>query len=98
MKVFMFIFFKEIIEDILQLVCEAVQNVCYFGNTHNVLNEPCLSIIKVYVKYNTNRFTTNKNSEEENLSDLMLILQLLNNLMAKHFIEDESEYCILYFY
>lgn len=77
-----------IVELILQLVCEAVQNVSY-GDTQNMLNDSCLSIIRVYVKYNGNRFTTEKTAEDENLVDLMIILQLLNYLLAKNFIEDE---------
>lgn len=75
---------------VLQLLCEAAQNMSFYDEQY-ILNEPCLSVIRVYVKYNSNRICTEKTAEEDSLQDLMLLLQLMNHLLARQFLEDEGE-------
>lgn len=73
-------------ELILQLLCEAVQHV-YYSDESNMLNEPCLNVIHVYVKYNANRISADKGAEEDSLQDLLLLMKLMKYLLAKDLID-----------
>lgn len=65
---------------------------CYISEKLILLNEPILCLLKVYVKNNSNRFTTEKTAEDDSLMDVMLILELLRHMMTKDLFLEERKF------
>ncbi|EDS27103.1 exportin [Culex quinquefasciatus] len=81
-----------IVELILELVCEIVANI---GNASSekvirtAVHECCFSVIRVYVKNNSNRVSLDTAKNDSDPLDLILILKLLNYLTSKSLFADD---------
>ncbi|KAL1394790.1 hypothetical protein pipiens_011705 [Culex pipiens pipiens] len=84
--------YTTIVELILELVCEIVANI---GNASSekairtAVHECCFSVIRVYVKNNSNRVSLDTAKNDSDPLDLILILKLLNYLTSKSLFADD---------
>ncbi|XP_059607910.1 exportin-4-like [Phlebotomus argentipes] len=93
----------QVVEIVLELLCKVVQ-ATFFLNPEDTqkIYEVCMGVLQVYVKHNSNRFSLDVTSDEDNLQDLLLLLKLMNYLLSKNFFEltdsantiDSSEFVI----
>ncbi|XP_055625763.1 exportin-4-like isoform X3 [Toxorhynchites rutilus septentrionalis] len=78
--------YTTIVELILELVCEIVYNI---GNAstekaiRTAVYECCFSVIRIFVKNNSDRVSLEKANTESDPQDLILILKLMNHLTSK---------------
>lgn len=88
--------YQSVVVQILQLLCQVVQNVTYL-QPHKVY-EICMACIRVYVKHNASRITSEITAEDDSLEDLMLLLNLINSLLSKNYFDmdgtEEDEHAI----
>ncbi|GLV31188.1 hypothetical protein CBL_12263 [Carabus blaptoides fortunei] len=68
-----------------ELFCECAKRMlCYLSHTDSKkLYEYCLSTIQTYASCNANRTSTEIAAEENSFQDLLLVMELLTNLLAK---------------
>ena len=78
-----------IVELILELFCETAKRIlCYFTAAESrVLYESSLSLIRTYADHQVGKRTVDKEAEEEQYRDLLLLMELLTNLLSKDFID-----------
>ena len=78
-----------IVELILELYCETAKRIlCYFTAAESrVLYESSLSLIRTYADHQVGKRTVDKEAEEEQYRDLLLLMELLTNLLSKDFID-----------
>lgn len=88
--------YQSVVVEILQLLYEVVQNLTCL-QTHKVY-EICMNCIRVYVKHNTSRITSEVTAEDDSLEDLMLLLNIINSMLSKNYFDidgnDEEEQSI----
>lgn len=88
--------YQLVVVQILQLLYEVVQNLTCLQK-HKVY-EICMSCIRVYVKHNTSRITSDVTAEDDSLEDLMLLLNIINSMLSKNYFDidgnDEEEQSI----
>ncbi|XP_062563749.1 exportin-4-like [Armigeres subalbatus] len=81
-----------IVELILELVCEIVSNIANVS-TEKVIRtailECCFSVIRIYVKNNSNRVSLVTTNEDSDPVDLILVLKLINHLTSKLLFTDD---------
>jgi len=81
--------YSVIVELILELYCETAKRIlCYFTATESrQLYENALALIRTYAERQVGRRTVDKEAEEEQYRDLLLLMELLTNLLSKDFID-----------
>ena len=52
-----------------------------------ILYERSIAIIQMYATHNQGKRSVSKESEEEQFKDILLLMELLNNLLSKDFID-----------
>lgn len=78
-----------IVELILELMCEIVSNIANASPEkviRTAILECCFSVIRVYVKNNSNRVSLDTDTDPV---DLILVLKLINNLTSKLLFSDD---------
>ena len=77
--------YSVIVELVLELYCETAKRIlCYFTVTESrFLYENSLSLIRTYAGRQVGRRTVDKEAEEEQYRDLLLLMELLTNLLSK---------------
>ncbi|XP_058826827.1 exportin-4-like [Topomyia yanbarensis] len=81
-----------IVELILELVCEIVSvigNVTSEQVIRTAVHDCCFSVIRIYVKNNSNRVSLGAANTDSDPVDLILILKLLNYLTSKPLFTDD---------
>jgi len=81
--------YSMIVELILELYCETAKRIlCYFTAAESrILYENSLSLIRTYADHQVGKRTVDKEAEEEQYRDLLLLMELLTNLLSKDFID-----------
>ncbi|KAK2170788.1 hypothetical protein NP493_1142g00027 [Ridgeia piscesae] len=80
-------------EEVVHLVLElfntiANRQMCYLGeNDSKKIYEHTLTVIQLYAKYNIGRRSVSADTEEDQFSDLSLLMSVLTNLLSKDFID-----------
>ena len=74
---------------ILEMYCETAKRIlCYFTVAESrFLYESSLSLIRSYAEKQVGRRTVDKEAEEEQYQDLLLLMEMLTNLLSKDFID-----------
>ncbi|XP_055531872.1 exportin-4-like [Wyeomyia smithii] len=81
-----------IVELILELVCEVVAtigNVTSEQAIRTAVHECCFSVIRIYVKNNSNRVSLGAANTDSDPLDLILILKMINHLTSKPLFTDD---------
>lgn len=81
-----------IVELILELVCEIVSNIANVSSEKAIrtaILECCFSVIRIYVKNNSNRVSLDTANQDSDPVDLILILKLINHLTSKLLFTDD---------
>lgn len=74
-----------VVVEILKLLCQVVQNFTFL-TTHKIY-EICMACIRMYVKHNGTRVTSEITAEDDSLEDLMVLLDLINCLLSKNYFD-----------
>lgn len=77
--------YQSVVIQLLQVLHQVVQNLSYIAS-HKVY-EICMSCIRVYVKHNSSRITSDSTAEDDSLEDLMLLLNIMNGLLSKNYFD-----------
>ena len=77
--------YSVIVELVLELYCETAKRIlCYFTAAESrFLYENSLALIRTYAERQVGRRTVDKEAEEEQYRDLLLLMELLTNLLSK---------------
>lgn len=77
--------YQLIVQLVLELFCECAKRMlCYLSHADSKkLYEYCLSTVQTYANCNANRFSSEIIAEENSFQDLLLVMELLTNLLAK---------------
>jgi len=78
-----------IVELVLELYCEIAKRIlCYFTAAESkFFYENSLALIRTYAQRQVGKRTVDKEAEEEQYRDLLLLMELLTNLLSKDFID-----------
>lgn len=81
--------YVSIVELILELYCEAAKrSLCYLGQSDSrVLYQKSIDVIRMYAHHNRGKRSVEKEAEEEQFRDILLLMELLTNLLHKDFID-----------
>jgi len=81
--------YQEVVELVLEFYCEmARRTLCYLvASDSRILYERSIAIIQMYATHNQGKRSVSKESEEEQFKDILLLMELLNNLLSKDFID-----------
>ena len=81
--------YSQVVELILELYCETAKRIlCYFtASESRFLYENSLALIRTYAERQVGRRTVDKEAEEEQYRDLLLLMELLTNVLSKDFID-----------
>ncbi|RWS15054.1 Exportin-4-like protein [Dinothrombium tinctorium] len=81
--------YNDVILSILEFVSTATNKILCFLKPDETLQfyEGTINILNVFAKHNAQKSTVERGSDEEAYSDILLILQILNDLAAKDFID-----------
>ena len=81
--------YSQVVELILELYCETAKRIlCYFtASESRFLYENSLALIRTYAQRQVGRRTVDKEAEEEQYRDLLLLMELLTNVLSKDFID-----------
>lgn len=77
--------YQIVVQLILELFCDCAKRMlCYLTQTESKkLYEYCLATVQTYARCNANRLSTELVAEENSYQDLLLVMELLTNLLAK---------------
>jgi hypothetical protein len=81
--------YPPVVELILELFCEAAKRcLCYLGQSDSrVLYQHSVAVIRMYAHHNQGKRSVEKEAEEEQFRDILLLMELLTNLLSKDFID-----------
>merc|ERR1719341_553642 len=81
--------YSVIVELVLELYCETAKRIlCYFTVAESKFYyENSLALIRTYAQSQVGKRTVDKEAEEEQYRDLLLLMELLTNLLSKDFID-----------
>jgi hypothetical protein len=81
--------YSPVVELILELFCEAAKRcICYLGQSDSrMLYQHSVAVIRMYAQHNQGKRSVEKESEEEQFRDILLLMELLTNLLSKDFID-----------
>ena len=81
--------YSGIVELVLEVFCEvARRSLCYLGHADSrLLYQRSVDVIRMYAHHNKGRRSIEKEAEEEQFRDLLLLMELLTNLLSKDFID-----------
>lgn len=94
--------YNVIVELILSLLCETVINIDYISGQADAslktgIYECCISIIRVWIACNSNKISLEVKTFDDCPEDILLVFKLLNCLLSKTLIEDDSKYTTFFF-
>ena len=77
--------YSVIVELVLELYCETAKRIlCYFTAAESkFFYENSLALIRTYAQQQVGKRTVDKEAEEEQYRDLLLLMELLTNLLSK---------------
>ena len=77
--------YSVIVELVLELYCETAKRIlCYFTAAESkFFYENSLALIRTYAERQGGKRTVDKEAEEEQYRDLLLLMELLTNLLSK---------------
>lgn len=77
--------YQVVVQLILELFCECAKRMlCYLTQSESKkMYEYCLATVQTYARCNANRLTLEIIAEENSYQDLLLVMELLTNLLAK---------------
>lgn len=77
--------YQLIVQLILSLFCECAKRMlCYLTQSESrKMYEYCLTAVQTYARCNANRLSSETIAEENSYQDLLLVMELLTNLLAK---------------
>ena len=78
-----------LVELVLEVYCECARRIlCYLGQADSkVLYQRSVECIQIYANHNRGRRSVEKEAEEEQFRDLLLLMELLTHLLSKEFID-----------
>eukprot|EP00094_Tigriopus_californicus_P000138 TCALIF_00134-PA protein Name:"Similar to xpo4 Exportin-4 (Xenopus laevis)" AED:0.05 eAED:0.05 QI:354/0.88/0.9/1/1/1/10/107/1127 len=81
--------YPNVVELILELFCVAARKIlCYLNATDTKnLYQTSVDCIQVYANHNRGKRSVEREAEEEQFRDLLLLMELLTNLLSKDFID-----------
>ena len=81
--------YPAVVELILELFCECAKRcLCYLGHADSrILYQHSLAVIRMYAHHNQGKRSVEKEAEEEQFRDILLLMELLTNLLSKDFID-----------
>lgn len=83
---------QQIVEAILDLLCKLVTITFFLSKeSSQKVYRLCMNCIQIYAKKNHQRVSLEATGEEDRLQDLMLLLQLMNHLLSKNFMDFGSD-------
>jgi hypothetical protein len=81
--------YPNVVELILEAFCECAKKIlCYLGHADSrSLYQLSVDCVQMYAKHNAGKRSVEKEVEEEQFRDLLLLMELLTNLLSKDFID-----------
>lgn len=81
--------YPNIVELFLEIYCEAAKRMlCYLTTSASRhLYQQTINLIQVYAHHNQGKRTIEKESEEEQFRDILLLMELLTSILSKDFID-----------
>ena len=81
--------YPTVVELILEFFCEAAKRcLCYLNHSDSrILYQHSVNIIRMYAHHNQGKRSVEKEAEEEQFRDILLLMELLTNLLSKDFID-----------
>ena len=81
--------YPNMVELILEFFCECARRIlCYLNAAcSNRLYQRSVDCIQMYAHHNRGKRSVEKEAEEEQFRDLLLLMELLTNLLSKDFID-----------
>ena len=83
------ILFQVIVELILEVYCECARKMlCYLNTTASrQLYQQTINLIRMYAHHNQGKRSIEKEQEEEQFRDILLLMELLTSILSKDFID-----------
>ena len=81
--------YQNVVELILELYCEAAKRMlCYLNTTASrTLYEQTINLIQMYAHHNQGKRCIEKEAEEDQFKDILLLMELLTSILSKDFID-----------
>lgn len=81
--------YTDLVEIILELYCETAKSIlCYLNQSDSkALYTKSIAILRTYTHHNQGKKSIERDVEEEQFRDLLIIMELLSNLLSKDFID-----------
>ena len=81
--------YSQVVELILEIYCEAAKRMlCYLTTSvSRLLYQQTISLIQMYAHHNRGKRSIEKEAEEEQFRDILLLMELLTSILSKDFID-----------
>ena len=81
--------YQNLVELILELYCETAKRMlCYLTTTASrILYEQTINLIQMYAHHNQGKRCIEKEAEEDQFKDILLLMELLTSILSKDFID-----------
>lgn len=91
--------YKVIVELILGILIKVCNSPAFLEQPRtSMVNSSCKEILKIYIKHNANRITSDSSAEEDSLQDLILLMNLMIGLLSKGYFDGTGNFVVKFFH